>query len=402
MQVKKIRSIKSLGIQKTLDFEVNHPDHNFYGNNTVISNSHSTAYAETAAISVFLKGNYPLQFFLEALNLTKQKAKPIEAIAEIARELPHFGIKLLPPDLIKSGIDFKIENGNIRYGLSAIKSVAQKSISKVQDFIDKDKANLFNLFHSAKLSKINSNIFLALIESGAMDDFCEERQKVTLSWRIFNKLTPREMQYCIKNGEKYRYDIILAMKDYLNWKDSNGKPLTKESRLNTIRTECEPYFKIYHENSKTPQLSEFMHERALLGHSRHKMKDLFESKSNLVSIQEIKDNLEVKDKVRFVAEILKVNVNTSKKTEKKYCKMEVADETGTIEVGLFADKWERYSETKKAPEEGQIFFFTGSKGEGIIWLDNADAQLLNIFMRTGDLRKLEKKENQKLEAEANS
>ena len=46
--------------------------------------------------------------------MTQFEPAPHEEIAKISQELSHFDIKLLPPDLNKSDIDFKIEGKNIR------------------------------------------------------------------------------------------------------------------------------------------------------------------------------------------------------------------------------------------------------------------------------------------------
>lgn len=389
----KVVSAAKVGEMDSIDFEVDHEDHNFYANGWVTSNSHAVSYSMMSFASVMLKFLHPQDFFTEALKLCQEKQEPIEEISALVREMPHFGLKLLPPDLIKSDIEFKKEGKDgIRYGLSSIKSVAQKSISKIQEFIDKDRATIFSLFQSAKQAKLNSTVFLALIETGTMDELSTDRQRIGLAWRIYSQLTPRESQYCLTNGEKYNYDMLAAMKDFLNWKDSSGKAIGKESRLETLRKKCEPYFQIYKENSKTPNLSEYLHEKALLGFSQHQLRNLFTEQKNLMTIQEIKEKLYEKDKFRAVVEVLKVTVGTAKKSEKKYCKMELADETGVITAGLFGDSWGNYAESHKAPEEGQILFITGTKGPDILWLNSINEQFLEIFMRVRDLKKLEKKE----------
>ncbi len=400
MQAQGIKNFRSIGVQKTLDFEVNHPDHLFYGNDTVISNSHSTAYGELCCISIFLKFNYPLNFYLEALKLSKQKQKPTDTIAEIARELPYFNIKLLPPDLIKSDVDFKIEGENIRYGLSAIKAVAEKSISKVHQFINKEKANLFDVFQAAQQAKLNSTVFLALIESGALDSFSENRQRTSLCWRVFTQLTAREVQYCLKNGEKYDFDIIEALKDFLNWADSSGKKIGKESRLETLRKKCEPYSRIYVENKKHPNVSEYIHEKEFLGYSQHSLKRLFEKYPYLKNVREIKEESYENDKVLLVGEIIKAVITTTRKTNKKCCRIDVADETGVVTVGFYNDKWANYIAANPAPEEGQIVYIEGKKGDGnTIWGDTLQIQALEIYLRVRDLKKLEKKESKIQEAE---
>jgi DNA polymerase III alpha subunit len=46
----------------------------------------------------------------------------------------YFGTKLLPPHIIKSDMDFKIEGEDIRFGLLSIKGISDKSIEKLNNF----------------------------------------------------------------------------------------------------------------------------------------------------------------------------------------------------------------------------------------------------------------------------
>jgi len=385
-EIAKINNVDEAAAKAVWDIALASADYSF-------NKSHGVSYAMTTVASVYLKFFYPLDFFTEAFKLCKEKQDPTGEIAILARELPAFGIELLPPDLIKSEFEFKKEGNNIRYGLGSIKSIAEKSITKIKQFIDKDKADLFSLFEAAKQAKLNSTVFTALIETGCFDDFERARQDIGLDWRIYSQLTVKEAQYCLKNGRKYGFNLKLALEDFLNWSDSSGKIIGKESRLETLNRKIEPYKAIYEENSKNKDVSEYMHEKALLGFSKHTLRGLFEQFPYLHSAGHVRTGLYEKDKVRIVAEILEAKVGTSKKSSRKYLKMEIADETGMITAGMFGDTWEKYSLINPIPEEGQIVYITGTKGPDIIWIDSIQIQVLNIFMRVRDLKKLEKKEN---------
>jgi DNA polymerase-3 subunit alpha len=99
--------------------------------NYSFNKSHSISYAYLAACTVYLKFNHPKEFFLSLLKYTKYEPNSHEEIAKITQELGAFGIKLLPPDLNKSDIDFKIEGENIRYGLNSIKGVSTKVLESL-------------------------------------------------------------------------------------------------------------------------------------------------------------------------------------------------------------------------------------------------------------------------------
>ena len=105
--------------------------------NYSFNKAHSIAYAALAAITVYLKFNYPKEFFLSLLKMTRHEPDPTSEITKIQRELAAFGIELLPPHLTKSEMDFSIEGEDIRYGLLSIKGISDKSIEKLAAFRNK-------------------------------------------------------------------------------------------------------------------------------------------------------------------------------------------------------------------------------------------------------------------------
>ena len=66
--------------------------------------------------------------------MTKHEPDPLSEINKIQVELDLFGIKLLPPHITKSKMDFHIEGENIRYGLVSIKGISDKTIEKLNNF----------------------------------------------------------------------------------------------------------------------------------------------------------------------------------------------------------------------------------------------------------------------------
>ena len=50
-----IRSSRSLGIKKSIDFEVKNRFHNFFAEGMVTSNSHAFSYSAMAALTIYLR-----------------------------------------------------------------------------------------------------------------------------------------------------------------------------------------------------------------------------------------------------------------------------------------------------------------------------------------------------------
>jgi DNA polymerase-3 subunit alpha len=82
--------------------------------------SHAAAYSVIAYRTAYLKAHYPSQFF--AALMTSELNNHTK-LSEYIIEAGKLGIKLLPPSINESDVDFTEDGGNIRYGLSALKNV---------------------------------------------------------------------------------------------------------------------------------------------------------------------------------------------------------------------------------------------------------------------------------------
>lgn len=391
MQCQSIKTIKSIGVKPTLDFEVNHKDHNFYGEGVVISNSHATAYSQLTALTVYLKFKYPLYFYLECIKNAFKGQDPFYEISQIIPELPYFGIELLPPDLIKSEANFTLEGNNIRFGLGAIKSVNEKSIKNLQSFIDREKTNKFLVFQAAKESKLNISVLAALIQCGVLSSFSNDRSRLVLEAQVYSKLSDRERLYCLTNGVKYNYDLFTALKDYTNWND--GKAF-KESRLNTIKRDIEPYREMYSYNKQNPKLTSYIYEKELLGFSySHSLVSIFQPEyPELKSCENIKNNVDKGQTVHYIGHVSWMVKGKSRKTGADYVKLEVYDGSGSIICIMSGDKLARYMAQSQIPDEDDIVLIEGSKGDDCIFVNRLELQEFNIYFKTSQLNKAKKKE----------
>ncbi len=371
MQIQSIKSVRKLGIKKTLDFKVNHADHNFYAEGIVVSNSHGISYSYLAALTVYLKFKYPKEFFLENIRCYGK-----EDIPSIERELPYFDIKLLRPDIIKSHDDFTIEGKDIRFGLSGVKSLNDASLLKIHDFLNKETTSKFSVLSAAKQAKVSILVLANIIHAGALNSLGDDRPKLVLEAQIWNCLSDKEKAYCLQNGARYSFNLIEMLKHYPEWIDSSGKKF-KESRLQTLRRDVADYFKQYDKNRTSSKLSAYLHEKKLLGYSYSTtIKDIFvKDNPKLLNCREVKDLIE-KSPVQIVAEVKEIKKGMTK-TGKPYMKLFLVDETSETQSMILGDKLERYTNKFKDPEEGDLVYVIGSKGADIIWVNSQEIQTLD-------------------------
>jgi len=165
----RIIDVKYAGRQKTYNVEMKSPQHNYKivdGDNFVFSkNSHACAYSFLAYQTAWLKAYFPVEFMCSLLSSVvseqqKDKREKYESL------LPKMGIELLPFDINMSKDIYTIEKNGIRQPLSIMKGIGDIAIKDIvehqpykdlMDFLSK------NTGHS-----VNKNVFLALVENGAM------------------------------------------------------------------------------------------------------------------------------------------------------------------------------------------------------------------------------------------
>jgi len=358
--------------------------------NYSFNKSHSFSYASIAASTVYLKHKYPQQFFLACLKIASTRGDFLEQFQLIQHELPHFGIELMPPNIAKSGLGFSIEGKNIRFGLGEIKGISDKSIDKLRSFISSDIDSDFKLYNSAKDAKLGIGILSSLIQSGALGHTVKDRSKKVLEAQLWNLLTPKEKIFCINNEGKYDSDLIVMLKDYLNWIDSNGKKFTKESRLETIRKNSVGYFKIYNLNSRNELLASFFYERMLLGFSYSTtMKMVFgDFNIDIRNIDEIDQYVPIKGNFELIC-IVKDTLSGKSKNGNRYLKMKIFDETGTKYAMLLGDKLAQYLETSEEPKEEDILYIKGVKGDDILWVNKMEVQNHKAYTKLSELKNIE-------------
>ncbi len=132
--------------------------------------SHSACYAFVAYQTAFLKAHYPTEYMAALLT---NDANDTTRIATGIKECHVMGIDVLLPDINKSFVDFRSENGAIRYALAAIKNVGEAAMISI---VEEREANgvyqsLYDFFSRIDHRTVNKKVTEYLVYSGAMDCF---------------------------------------------------------------------------------------------------------------------------------------------------------------------------------------------------------------------------------------
>ena len=366
--------------------------------NYSFNKSHSISYASLAAITTYLKFKHPKEFFLALLKMTRFEPDPIAEIAKVSRELPKFGMKLLSPNLLKSKMDFSIEGDNIRFGLTSIKGISDKSIQKLESFKDK-YSNKFEVFNGAGEAGIGVGILSALIQAGALEDeFNHSRSHIVAEAQLWNLLTAKEKTYAFELAEEKKCDLIKVV-TYLNkvLKDNKGNPIIKDSRLETIRRNFKPYKEIYDKNRRNEDFANWYYESTLLGHPHKKpLRKVSDEYSHLESIEEAL-NKQDGAKVNFIGTVVDSYSFTSRKGTPSL-RMQIQDETGICTSMMFGATSRKRNDTiancKRdnggiLPIKKSIVIVKGIRKDGdTIFANIAIAQEQKIFMKLSEIKNL--------------
>ncbi|HEX3882520.1 MAG TPA: DNA polymerase III subunit alpha [Stellaceae bacterium] len=136
--------------------------------------SHSAPYALVAYQTAYLKANHPVEFLAASMTLDLGNT---DKLNQLRQEADRLGIKLLPPDINRSGAEFtvepdpKTEKPAIRYALAAVKGVGAQAMS---DLVRERDANgrfkdLFDFSRRLDARSFNRRQFENLAKAGAFE-----------------------------------------------------------------------------------------------------------------------------------------------------------------------------------------------------------------------------------------
>jgi DNA polymerase-3 subunit alpha len=151
--------------------------------------SHAAAYAVVAFQTAYLMHYYPTEFTAAMLNSVKGDSEKVAYYIRFAKSI---GIEIMPPSINESYTKFTVEDGNIRFGLSAIKNVGENIIDSIVRSRSKHGKfkDLVDFCNSIDLNSINKRVVESLIKAGAFDCFGVLRsQLIAVHEKVIDSVT---------------------------------------------------------------------------------------------------------------------------------------------------------------------------------------------------------------------
>jgi len=133
--------------------------------------SHSTCYALIAYQTGYLKAHYPAEFMAAVLSRNINDIKKITTLMDETRRM---GMEVLGPDVNESNVKFTVNrDGNIRFGLGAIKGVGESAVIQLIEERERDGLykDIYDLVERVNLNALNKKNLEAMAVAGALDCF---------------------------------------------------------------------------------------------------------------------------------------------------------------------------------------------------------------------------------------
>ena len=227
--------------------------------------SHAAAYAVVSYQTAFLKYYYPVEFMAALMTSVIEMPTKVAEYIQVCRQM---NIKILPPDVNRGAYGFSVDNGAIRYGLSAIKSVGRPVINalveereangeyrSLKDFIERltgtvNKRAIENFMKAGALDCLEGNRRQKMLVYGQIVDSIAQEKKNSFAGQmsLFDLVSDEEKkEYEIRmpDVEEYDKEMILAFEKDVLGIYLSGHPLERyrnimEKMISAKTTDFQP------------------------------------------------------------------------------------------------------------------------------------------------------------------
>jgi DNA polymerase-3 subunit alpha len=140
--------------------------------------SHSAAYAYLAYVTAYLKAHYAVEF-MSAL-LTSESGNS-DKVVKYINECRDMGIKVLPPDVNQSDLNFTPAGEAIRFGMGGVKNVGNNAVDAIVAARVEGGAftSIYDFCDRINLGAVNRRVIESLIKAGALDSTGANRAQLS-------------------------------------------------------------------------------------------------------------------------------------------------------------------------------------------------------------------------------
>ena len=168
--------------------------------------SHAAAYAVVSYQTAWLKYYYPVEFMAALMTSVIENPGKVSEYIYTCRQM---GIEILPPDINKGEGSFSVDNGNIRYGLAAIKSIGKPVIQAILTEREArgEFKNMKDFIERLSGKEVNKRTIESFIKSGAFDSLGGTRKQFMVIYVQILDQVNQERKYSM-TGQMSLFDMV--------------------------------------------------------------------------------------------------------------------------------------------------------------------------------------------------
>ena len=168
--------------------------------------AHSSAYAFVAYQTAFLKCHYPVEYLSSLLSSVAGDQEKTQAYIEEALK---YGIKVLPPDINKSYLEYAPDGKNIRFGLASIKQVGEGVIEEIikEREANGDFKSIYDFIKRVDVKCANKRALEGLIKAGAFSTIEKSRKQLMDNLEYITSTASKEAKEK-ESGQGSLFDML--------------------------------------------------------------------------------------------------------------------------------------------------------------------------------------------------
>ena len=137
--------------------------------------SHSAPYALLTYQTAYLKANYPVEFLAASMTLSMGNT---DKLAEFRAEAERLSIKVEPPSINRSGVEFDVDGSTIHYALAALRGVGRQAVDTIVAARGgRPFADLADFARRINPRAVNKRVLESLVAAGAFDAIEKNRAR---------------------------------------------------------------------------------------------------------------------------------------------------------------------------------------------------------------------------------
>jgi DNA polymerase-3 subunit alpha len=292
--------------------------------------SHTTAYAQIAFQTAYLKTHFTAEFMSALLTSEIEDSAKRDVMVDHIVDARKLGVEVQPPNVNTGNVGFDVMNGKIVFGLTAIKGVGKGSVEEIVRARNEAGPfrDLFDFCERVDLRIVKPMAIEKLVKAGAFDCFGKGKRAATLLASMRAVSAAEDKAVDKRLGQKNIFEMMGG--------DDDSDVAPVQEALENVLPECDEW----------NDLDTLKYEKEVLDFyiSSHPLAHYDEQlrrfrTHDAVSLIKAKDRTEG----RIAGMIVNLGVKSTK-TGKRFAIFRVEDFTGSVKCILWSDEFARFQE----------------------------------------------------------